>query len=103
MSAAFNQWVANTIEDLLSSVESTSATATNITGIYILSKDGVCVYVGQSRNVAKRIAMHKVMNIVVFYKQEVIECQECDLTKMENMFINELSPILNKRRTAIQQ
>ena len=47
--------------------------------------------------------MHKVLNIMEFDKQEVIECQECDLTKTENMFINELSPIFNKRRTPIQQ
>ena len=103
MSAAFDKWVANTIQNLLSSVESPPAKTTNITGIYILSKDSVCVYVGQSLNVAKRIAMHKVLNIMEFDKQEVIECQECDLTKTENMFINELSPIFNKRRTPIQQ
>ena len=69
-----------------------------IKGVYIIFKDNVCVYVGQSSNVASRLATHlsgKYKNaneIFVF----VPECEE-DLIITEKYCIQKLQPIENLR------
>lgn len=61
-------------------------------GVYVLKLSGVVVYVGQSRNVRKRVASHRVIE---FDAVEVIACPAEQLRQMEKEKIAELRPTRN--------
>lgn len=69
--------------------------AYNAPGIYVLFHGQEAVYVGQSRNVLKRITGHA-ENGRQFDSFFAIPCLECDLDKMEQHYINVLRPVGNK-------
>lgn len=62
-------------------------------GIYFLVRDGVVVYVGQSKNVHRRINDHK--SGKEFDRINVIECLEKDLDQLEALYIKKFRPLLN--------
>lgn len=64
-------------------------------GIYLLFNDDVVSYVGQSRNVMKRIAGHA-SNGRAFTSYYVIPCHTDDLDTKERHFITLLNPPENK-------
>lgn len=81
-----------------------------ITGIYAIYKDDICVYVGQSKNIASRLATHikgkysVATNIFIFdikdigfsdYEDRKPESKVSILNNCENWFISKLKPIEN--------
>lgn len=81
-----------------------------IAGVYAIYKDDICLYVGQSRNLASRIATHlrgkyeNCTNIYVWDIQEIgfkqfrgliKDIQEQVLIRTEKFFMSKLKPIEN--------
>ncbi len=71
-------------------------------GIYVIYKDDICLYVGQSKNIPSRIATHligKYVNsdkILIYTDTEYIEdSSEHTLLETEKYLINRLKPIEN--------
>lgn len=71
----------------------TSTPIPETSGIYFLIKGDAVVYVGQSKNVHRRISDHLANK--AFDRINVIECPTEDLTKLEMEYIRKLKPILN--------
>lgn len=69
-----------------------------VRGIYVIFKDGICLYVGQSENIASRLATHlsgkyhDADNILVF---EVSSADQNDLISSEKYAIKYFKPIEN--------
>ena len=68
-----------------------------ISGIYAIYKDDICLYVGQSKNIASRLATHikgkyiKADRIIVFANNDELE----DLIPSEKWLIQKIKPIEN--------
>ena len=69
---------------------------TRHTGVYFLLHRGEVVYVGQSVNVYSRIAQHTFKEFDSF---AYIPCRECNLDKLESLYIHVLQPRLNGRQS----
>lgn len=80
-----------TAEDILNG----RVKVTNHPGIYILFSGDKVTYVGQSKNVIKRIASHADKGRP-FDSYHVIPCLPCDLEETERYYIDLLSPPENK-------
>ncbi len=65
-------------------------------GVYLLYQDDVCIYVGQSRKVIKRIFAHVVNPRMVFNRVLVEACSEDKLDETEFKLIREYQPTKNK-------
>lgn len=63
-------------------------------GIYVLWRDDVCIYVGQSHNVARRLMDHETSG-VVFDHYSCIEAAPSDLTALEAAYTVQLRPSMN--------
>lgn len=84
---------------LHNSVERPSKTGAKMTaGVYLLLKAGEVVYVGQSRNVERRLTQHR-GNKVDFDERQIIEVPATDLKKVEQQYILKHRPALNGRET----
>lgn len=70
-----------------------------IIGIYLLKRKNKVVYVGQSKNVHRRIGQHKDKT---FDSYEIIECSESLLNCTEEFYILSHNPIYNKKRAEIK-
>ncbi len=77
---------------------------TKTIGVYAIYNDDICVYVGQSKNIASRLATHlsgrykKATKILVFEDLEYVTSPESDtemLIETEKYLIKKLSPIEN--------
>ena len=67
-----------------------------IAGIYFLVKNNILLYVGQSKNIRKRLSGHK--TLFEIYKPKIYYYEmNTDLlrTTLEKKFINELKPLMN--------
>lgn len=64
-------------------------------GVYFLLCRGEVVYVGQSVNIYSRIAQHTYKEFDSF---AYIRCRECNLDKLESLYIHVLQPRLNGRQ-----
>lgn len=68
-------------------------------GIYILSRNGVVLYVGQSVNTFGRIAKHRSLGIdgtgESFDEVRIVWCLPEDLNTLERKYIQELKPSMN--------
>jgi predicted GIY-YIG superfamily endonuclease len=83
------------VTDLYSENEiiGTSIPLPETSGIYFLIKDNVIVYVGQSKNVHRRLQEH--LSSKAFDRINIIECSINDLNRLETLYIKKLKPILN--------
>ena len=66
-----------------------------ISGVYILIRDDVPVYVGQSKNVFQRIAQHQAGASFEFDKFRVIPCDQSELLELEARLIRHFEPCEN--------
>lgn len=64
----------------------------NQSGVYVLKRNGVPVYVGKSDNMASRIGSHKIQHDDV----EVFAMSPAEAVEREKDLIRELKPKLNK-------
>lgn len=62
-------------------------------GVYFLVKDGRVIYIGQSNNIAGRIAQH--VGQKDFDAYSFIQCDEDQLDILESLYIHFLNPPLN--------
>lgn len=62
-----------------------------MSGVYFLFQDGKMVYIGQSRNVERRISTHNIDHD----SYRVIPCAIADLLRYERRLINYFKPPLN--------
>lgn len=76
-------------EDIIKS----STSVIDTSGVYFLIRDGVIVYVGQSKAVYSRIEKHRLTKH--FDRITVLECEEGDLLSLEANYIKKFKPILN--------
>lgn len=76
-------------DDILKS----SMSVPDTSGVYFLIRDGVIVYVGQSKSVYARLAKHKATK--QFDRVAVLECKESDLLSLEALYIKKFQPVLN--------
>lgn len=65
-------------------------------GVYILKRAEVVLYVGRSKNIFKRIYSHALKNEIPFDRFEYINIDMGELQEFESNLITELSPIYNK-------
>lgn len=111
---AFDEWVARTIDGLLSSLDLPEAKTVAIEpappkvpepsetrkavvcGIYVLIDSGVVMYVGQSVSVYARLAQHMRGAPFDFTDFFVIECEQKQLRELEAKYIHEYQPRWNK-------
>jgi len=68
-----------------------------IAGVYAIYKSDICLYVGQSKNIASRIATHlngkyKICSKILIF---TIEDESDDLIPLEKFLIQKLTPIEN--------
>ena len=101
--AAFTAWVAETQRGLMHWLDVERHVPKPKIGVYVLSYKGAAVYVGQSRDVDKRVAKHKTMRVFNFDNVEVIPCAEHELLTKEAMYIKELTPAFNVVRPCVEQ
>jgi len=64
-------------------------------GIYLLKQDEEVVYVGQSKNINKRIKSHITKGSKKFNSWSCFECKKSLLDSTEIMYIQALNPIYN--------
>ena len=62
-----------------------------IVGVYFLIRDSELVYIGQSKNVYRRVASHSIKHDKFWY----VECKAQDLDEIESAYIHIYKPPLN--------
>jgi hypothetical protein len=72
-----------------------------LSGVYFLLQGNHVVYVGQAKNVKKRLAMHKADPDRVFDSYAFLPCDEKDLDTLEALYIMHLRPKQNKRQPSL--
>lgn len=65
-------------------------------GIYFLIHEGVVVYVGQARDMRRRVASHIGDGTKVFDTVARVPCVAADLDQLERAYIEELVPKYNR-------
>jgi len=65
-------------------------------GIYLLYKDEVCLYVGQSKDIFSRISEHRKASRIRFNWVLIRECDKEELDHLEFLFVRKFQPALNK-------
>src|SRR5687768_14805861 len=69
-------------------------------GIYFLWHDDAIVYVGQSKNVSKRLVDHMMDRLKAFERVSFQPCPRKELLKTERYFIEALLPKYNRCGTS---
>lgn len=70
-----------------------------ITAVYFLIEQREVVYVGQSRNVYSRVAVHMKEKIIKFSTAWCLVCNEDELTPLENRYIAHFRPKYNRLKS----
>jgi hypothetical protein len=74
----------------------TALGAYGCTGVYFLWHEGVVVYVGQGRNMRRRIGTHIAEWVKVFDSISCVRCHVKELDRIERRFIAALRPKYNQ-------
>lgn len=67
-----------------------------ISGVYFFFRNGVLVYVGQTRTMKCRLDSHISEGVKKFDSVSFIPCHPMYLTKIESYFINRYAPVYNR-------
>lgn len=65
-------------------------------GIYVLYEDRTCLYVGQSKQLIRRVRQHRSLGVILFNRVEIKLCEPEELDTLEFHTIRELQPKLNQ-------
>lgn len=65
--------------------------------VYIFWEEDIPLYVGVTRNIAKRFRVGNKSRLIQATQLQLIECQESDARKIEQETITKLRPLFNKQ------
>lgn len=68
-------------------------------GVYFLVKESEIVYIGQSVNIASRIATHYSEGRIEFDRYCYVPCDRSNLNAIESLYIHMFKPVMNGRGT----